>query len=281
MRILYVDDERSAHTNFQYAIKERTDISEVKYFFNYDSAISYARENRIDCAFLDITLSGKDGITLAKDLCSLQPNIELAFVTGYDEYAREAYKVGGRAYISKPYTEEEINKVLTLMEKLVHPPQKLEDRPYSEITHIFLKTFGTFDLMIDGRPVHFKNAKAKELLAFLAHQMGGTASNAQVFFALWERQEYSRATSTYVRRTVRALKGELEELGIENILISERNSVSLDFKMFHCDAYELLSGNTSAFNRYNGEYMKQYSWGEETIPLLNRIVDNIQSKKNE
>lgn len=276
MRILYVDDERSAHINFQYAIKKRKDIREVKYVFDYNEALEYVKENVLDCAFLDVSLPGIDGIKLAKDLCSLQPQVELAFVTGYDEYAREAYKVGGRAYISKPYSEEEINKVLTLMEKLVHPPKQIVDSPYSEQGHIFAKTFGTFDLMIDGVPVHFKNTKAKELFAFLVHQMGGTATNAQIFFALWEQQEYTRATSTYVRRTVRALKEELEELGIGEIITTQRNSISLDFRKIDCDSYELFKGSASAVQKYNHEYMKQYSWGEETIPLLDRIVGEMR-----
>lgn len=275
MRILYVDDERSAHINFRYSIKDRTDISLVKYCFDYDSSVEYVKENKVDCAFLDVSLSGKNGIELAKSLCSIQPDIEIAFVTGYDEYAREAYKVGGRAYLSKPYSDEELNRLLTLMEKLVHPPTKMMDKPFNESYYLFAKTFGTFDFMIDGTAMHFKNTKAKELLAFLVNQMGGTATNNQIFYALWENQEYTRNTSSYVRRTVRALKDELDAQGIGDILISNRGSVSVDMKKFTCDSYEVFKGNAAAVNTYNGEYMSQYSWGESAIPLLDRVTKNI------
>lgn len=280
MRVIYVDDERSAHINFRYVIRDRADISEVKYLSDYESTIEYAQNHEIDCAFLDVSLPGKDGIELAKELSLLQPHIEFAFVTGYDDYAREAYQVGGRAYISKPYSKDEINKVLSLMEKLVHPPKEIKDRQYNQSINIFAKTFGTFDLIVDAKPVHFRNAKAKELLAFLIHQMGGSASNSQIFFALWERQEYTSSTSTYVRRTVRALREELEKSGLEHILTSERNSTSVDMRKINCDAYELLFGNGYAVCKYNGEYMKQYYWGEEMIPLLDRIVEDIRDNQD-
>lgn len=276
MRILYVDDDRSSHINFCEATRERVDISQLKCVFSYQSAVVYAKYHEVDCAFLDIDLQDGSGILLAEELRGLRPNIEVAFITGHDDYAREAYKVGGRAYLSKPYYDNEINDVLTLMEKLVHPPTKMKDDSEDESSRIYLKTFGMFDLILDGYPVHFKNAKAKELLAFLAQQMGGTVTNTQIFFALWEKQEYTQATSTYVRRTVRALKEELDKLGISEILITERNCISLDFKNIRCDAIELLNGNAKAIYIYNGEYMMQYSWGESMIPLLDRVVNNIE-----
>lgn len=272
MKILYVDDERSAHTIFQHAIKEHSDICDVAYHFDYDSAMEYAKNHEIDCAFLDISLPGKDGIQLAKDLQELQPKIEFAFVTGFDEYAREAYKVGGRAYLTKPYSNDELFSVLQLMKRLCHPPIAIDEPILQEIPHVSAKTFGFFDFMLDGKPVYFRNAKAKELLAYLVHHMGSSVSSAQVFFALWERQEYTRTTSTYVRRTIRALRNDLETLGIEDILVVNRNSISVVQSKISCDAYDLLNGSAKAAALFNDEYMGQYSWGESTIPLLHRAA---------
>ncbi len=275
MNILFVDDERSAHTNFCYDVRHLATISKVEYCFDYDSAMAYAKENHIDCAFLDVCLPGKNGITLANDLRAIQPHIEFAFVTGYDEYAREAYKAGGRAYLSKPYETEELMRVLDLMKKLVHPTAQPEENGYEGKHHVFAKTFGTFDLLLDGVAVHFKNAKAKELLAYLIHQMGGSVSNSQIFFNLWEKQEYTRATSTYVRRTIRALKDELEEMDLGDIVIAQRNNIRIDTRKIMCDAYALLNGNRAAARTYNDQYMSQYYWGEETVALLTRTAETL------
>lgn len=140
---------------------------------------------------------------------------------------------------------------------------------------IIMKTFGNFDLLVDKHPVAFKNAKAKELLAFLVCQYGSTASGAQIFFSLWDHLEYSATTSTYVRRTVRALKEELEGLGIGDVFIANRNCYSVDTSRFACDYYDLMSGSQDVAHLYNGEFMRQYSWGELTIPLIERKVASL------
>lgn len=274
MKIIYVDDERSAHVNFEFNIKERTDISDVVYFKDYKEPLEYAGMHRVDCAFLDIDLPGGSGIELAKELKAIQPDMEFVFITSHDEFAREAYKVGGRGYLSKPYDDDELDEAITRVRKLVKTPApSFVGEKTISIPHVYARTFGNFDLLLDGRPVHFKNTKAKELLAFLVHQMGGTATNAQIFFALWERQEYTKTTSTYVRRTIRSLKEELAGFGLEHILISKRNSICIDVGMISSDYYDLLQGNQFIMRQYNGRYMSQYAWGEETIPTIDRVVE--------
>ncbi len=48
------------------------------------------------------------------------------------------------------------------------------------------RTFGYFDLFVDERPVMFKSAKAKELLAVLVDRQGGTVTTDQIIGTLWE-----------------------------------------------------------------------------------------------
>lgn len=268
MTILYVDDERSAHTIFHHSLGTYGDITQVSYYFDYDSAMDYAKTHKLDCAFLDVSLMGKDGITLARDLRKIQPRMEFVFITGYDEFARSAYEVGGRAYLTKPYSKDELHQALGLIERLTHPWPTQSNHLTSQSPPIFAKTFGTFDLLIAGVPVHFKHSKAKELLAYLIHQMGGSVTSAQVFYALWGQQSYSRDNSTYVRRTIRALTEELEAVHADDIIISLRNSIRVDIQKFSCDAYGLLNGNQQVANIYAGAYMSQYPWAETGLPLL-------------
>ena len=39
--------------------------------------------------------------------------------------------------------------------------------------HIFIRTFGYFDVFVDGVPILFRSEKAKELLALLVDRRGG------------------------------------------------------------------------------------------------------------
>lgn len=279
MKLIYVDDERSSHVNFYYDLKDRAEIDTVSFFFKAEEAIEYATNNPVDCAFLDINIGGaSNGLMLAKRLKEIQPLIEIVFVTGYDEYARESYRVGGRAYITKPYTQKELEDALSVVGKLIKINKSEKETANREKERVKIKTFGNFDLIVDERSVACKSAKAKELLAFLVNQRGGTVSSAQVFLALWENQEYTTTNSTYVRRAVRSLKDELEALGIADIFISKRNCYSVDTTRFVCDYYDLMDGKKDTIYQYNGEYMCQYSWGETTIPLIERKISSLESK---
>lgn len=82
MKAIFVDDERSAHVNFTYDLKERTEIVSLTCFFKGEAALNFARENIVDCAFLDIDLGGgEDGLSLATALKEIHPDLEVVFIT--------------------------------------------------------------------------------------------------------------------------------------------------------------------------------------------------------
>ncbi len=272
MKIIYVDDEKNAYKNFQYDVEHRTDITSLVYFQRPLMALEYVKDNSIDVAFLDVTMPEMNGIELAKELKKINPSIEIIYVTGYEEYALEAYKVGGRAFLTKPYTEEELEEVFVLLDKLIDKNEKKPEEAKRPNTRVFMRTFGNFDVLIDGKPVIFKNSKAKELLALLVDRKGGSISSNQIFQKLWEEREYSQLTSTYVRRTVRALMNQLESLGLEDMVGNNRNSLHINVNTFSCDYYEVMKGNTDYKYEYNGYYMTQYYWAEETIAIIENKI---------
>lgn len=276
MKILFVDDESSSHINFCQNVNNRDDITSLNCFFNAEDALSFASQNTLDCAFMDISLGGDiSGLELAKKIKELQPHIEVAFLTAFDEYTKDSYQIGGRAYLTKPYPPQELDAALDLMGRLIQTRPLNINQTTDVDAPIRIRTFGNFDLIIDGRAFAFKTAKAKEALAYLVDQMGSSASGAQIFFALWENQEYNATTSIYVRRTMRALKEELAQLGLAEALNYARNSYSIDITKWYCDSYALLNGGQKEAVLFNGEYMKQYAWGEMTIPLLDRTAKKL------
>lgn len=268
MNLICVDDEKNALINFYCDTKDHETITSIEFFVSPLEAIAYAKANPLDGAFLDMTMPEMDGLALGKELKKIQPNIELVYVTGYGDYALDAFKTGARAYLSKPYTQKELNDALLLLQRLTGGTRAPKPQPEVAQSKVFFKTFGSFDLLIDGIPVHFKNAKAKEMLALLVDRKGSSVTGLQAFTKLWEGREYDRVTSTYVRRTLRALKDQLEELGLSDLLISSRNASSINTANIICDYYEVMKGSRSFGEEYNGYYMSQYYWAEETIALI-------------
>jgi two-component SAPR family response regulator len=133
---------------------------------------------------------------------------------------------------------------------------------------IFVRTFGHFDLFLNGRPIAFSNAKEKELMALLIDRRGGTLTSGEAISYLWENEEPDDRVTRRYRKLAMGLKNTLTKYGIEHILINNHGIRSIDVSAIECDYYELLKGNSEYKNSFHNLYMSDYSWAEETLATL-------------
>ena len=125
MRIIAVDDERIALTGLESILRRTMPQAETAAFRRVEEALAYAAHTRVDVAFLDVRMREMNGLSLAERLQKTNPRINIIFVTGYDEYAREAISLHASGYITKPVTLE---KVCAELEALRFPVES-EERP--------------------------------------------------------------------------------------------------------------------------------------------------------
>ena len=81
--------------------------------------------------------------------------------------------------------------------------------------HADLATFGNFELFVDGRPITFKQAKCKELLAYLVDRRGSGVARAEAFAILWEDRLYDRPMQKQLDVIIRSLRDTLKEAGAD------------------------------------------------------------------
>ena len=272
MRIIYVDNEVHAIENFKYYFQDAHYIADLTTFTNSIKALQYVKENKIDIAFLDIDMPEISGIQLAEKLKEIYPHIEIIFVTGYEEYALQAYQLGAIGYLLKPYSKENLIQVLSRAHVMCSTTIDCADYL---TPHVLMRTFGEFDVFVDSKVIPFKNKKAKELLALLVDRRGGTMTAAMITSYLWEDKIYDAVTKSYVWRTAKELERVLKEYHISKLFINDVNAKSIDLSYFVCDYYEVIKGNNNYKKSYTGLYMNQYSWGEETVPFIDSLVSNI------
>ncbi|MCD8169036.1 MAG: hypothetical protein LUE94_06915 [Clostridiales bacterium] len=137
--------------------------------------------------------------------------------------------------------------------------RKAEDTPH----RIHIRTFGYFDVFVDGQILDFTSRKGKELLAILVDRNGGVCTSEDIISMLWENEPMSRTISSRYRQTVKRLKRFLDEAGIGDILVSKKGGKCVDTTRFTCDFYEYLKGNTHYRKMFHHLYMTNYSWGGE------------------
>ena len=255
MNFLVVDDEPLILQDLEDTLKRIRPSCTVHSFTS-------ARQALYDAAFLDIELGYTNGILLAKQLKELQPNLPVVFMTSYEKYAVDAFSIHAAGYLLKPVEEEQLERELTFL--------KLKNIAKRSV----ITTFGGFDISVDGKPLSFKRAKAKELLAYLVDRIGCRVTTKVACAVLWEDLPYNSARKNYFQTLMVELKNTLKEAGAENILHKSRNSYAVNPQNFDCDYYRFLQGDITAINQYHGDYLICYSWAEFTIGRIEKRLES-------
>lgn len=265
MRIIALDDEAGPLKLIEKALAKVCPEDEVRLFSNPNEALSECRKNPPDVAFLDINMPGVTGLQVAKKLKAVNPMVNIIFVTGYSEYAAQAFSMRASGYLAKPVTASDIKKELENLRNPVKPEETKKG--------IFIKTFGNFDVFCDGKPLKFQRAPAKEVIAYLTNRQGSSVTRKELAAVLFEDEEYTRSAQSYITQIIKSMKNTLEQAGAGDIVIAEYNSYALDVSKVSCDAYDYMKGIPEAVNSFQGEYMSQYSWAEDYVTCFTDFSD--------
>ena len=260
MVILAMDDEKIALDNLVQSIRKCVPDAEIHGFRKVNEVESFLKTSPCDIAFLDINMRGVNGITLAEELHTLLPRLNIIFTTGYSEYTVDAFKIHASGYILKPVTQAKIQHELN---ELRYPLPELSRK------RVRIKAFGNFEIYVDNKPVKFQYTKTKELIAYLVDRTGATATTKELLSVLWEDESYNSHIS-YFKNIRSDLLSTLAELGCDDIILRIRGGLSILPDKVDCDYFDYLRGKRGNASKgtYRGEYMTQYSWAEYTHGLL-------------
>ena len=134
--------------------------------------------------------------------------------------------------------------------------------------HVYLRTFGFFDVFVDETPIAFRNRKSKELLALLTDRRGGFVTSEEAITYLWEDEPVSPITLARYRKVALRLKNTLMEYGISDVVEAVDGKRRIIPQKVRCDLYDYLSGREEYAQLFKGSYLSNYSWGEITLAEL-------------
>lgn len=264
MNIIAVDDERRSLKMIEKALAQVAPDAVVHGFTSVADALAYARGHWVDVAFLDIMMGEMNGLLLAKHLKDIHGRTNIVFLTGYSQYAGNAFDLRASGYVMKPVSPERVKAEL----------DNLRNPPVPEVTQrVRIQCFGGFAVFVDGQPLPFTRAKPRELLAYLVHKQGAAVNNAQIAALLWEERANTLSVQSNTRNVIAQLMQLLRQAGVEDILCKARNSTSVNVQKVSCDYYDYLRGSVSGINAYTGEYLGDYSWAEFTAAFLDKKAD--------
>ena len=104
---LIVDDERLARRDLRDLLEAQhgAEVRVAGEAATVAEAATLARTSGADVVFLDIHLAGESGFDL---LPLLEPDIDVVFVTAFDQHAVRAFEVNALDYLTKPVSPERL-----------------------------------------------------------------------------------------------------------------------------------------------------------------------------
>lgn len=123
--------------------------------------------------------------------------------------------------------------------------------------NIEVKLFGTFGIKIDGKAVHIRSDKGRELLALMVQKRGAFLTTREAITTLWECEPDETTRARY-RKVASRLMIELKREGIDYIVENDRGARRVVPEFFSCDYYDYQDG----FAEPTDELLPEYYWSE-------------------
>lgn len=130
LRALVVDDEQLAREELSFLLNQIGGVAVVGEAANGIEAVGLIEDLTPDIVFLDVQMPGMNGFEVAREAISRQTAAEIVFVTAFDQYAIEGFKVDAVDYLLKPVDLQRLEQALQRARRRLQ-----SDRPPSAIAN--------------------------------------------------------------------------------------------------------------------------------------------------
>lgn len=125
IRTLIVDDERLARRNLRLRLQDIPDFRVVGECATGREAIAAVTEQRPELLFLDIRMPDMDGFAVLEQIeAEVLPVV--VFVTAFDRFALEAFRVHALEYLLKPFEDDRFAETLQACRQRVAESRSLD-----------------------------------------------------------------------------------------------------------------------------------------------------------
>lgn len=254
MRTIIVDNDQAELRRFSQLSQGVRDIQIVGQFESDLEALMYVRENPVELAFLNISVSSAGGITLAKELRKIREGMLIVFASESGKWINDANKIGGDYYLIKPYSRGALEMAMDRVRLIA---QRLKRT-------LTIQTFGEFTVLKEGKPISLAG-KAKEILALLVSRRGQEISNRELYAILWPGREYSNHNMSVLYNALNRLRNSLRKEGAENLLITTAHGHMINTELFDCDYYMWEDAAPGEREEFEATFLSQYMWARNVL----------------
>jgi len=231
LQVIIVDDEELAIERLERILRELDDTFFISVFLTSNDAYEYAKTNKVDVAFLDISMPKINGMMLADSLKELNEDMNIIFVTGYSEFAVQAFQIHALDYVMKPVKKDRLKTTV----------ERIKKQMKYEVHKVTLEVDLFNDLSIrisqgnkKREEIRLRSPKTEELFAFLVYKR--TATREEIIEALWPNMLPQKALKNlnsnlyYIRKAFTGTN--------DHLIKTTGDEIKIEAEHIHCDLYE-------------------------------------------
>lgn len=230
LRAILVDDEELSIKRLKKILAEFNEVEICGTFSNSFEAYEYIKENKIDVAFLDISMPDIDGMSFSNMVHEIDSGIDIVFVTGHDEYAVRAFELNALDYLLKPVTPERLQKTLNRIKK-----KRPQVRKGPDIRISFFNGFKVCTVGEEEREIKLRSPKTEELFAYIIYR--GRTNREEIVDTLWEGLDFDRALKN-INSNMYYIRKALSLNGIADCIKTGKREIGIDTSRITCDLFE-------------------------------------------
>jgi two-component system, LytTR family, response regulator LytT len=122
-----VDDELLACDELAYLLKDFPEVEVIARGSNGLEAVDLIRKLEPELVFLDVNMPGLDGLGVVRRLHELDAELpHFIFVTAYDQYAVEAFRLEAMDYLLKPVERGRLAETIERARRVIQDKKALE-----------------------------------------------------------------------------------------------------------------------------------------------------------
>ena len=219
MITLSVDDQREVQTLMQKMLTNIDPQGTHMTAGSMEEAFPQLTQE-VQIIFLDIEMTGLNGIEAADLLQKRYPKLNVIFVTGHPECSLSAHEVFPSGFLTKPVDEQDIRRALS------HLRYPIEKAPA-----VLTVRCAPFALFVGDKPFDFKSSRTIELFAYLVYKNGAFVTNGELLGILWDG---SIDKDSRLRQLIMDMRSCLNEIGAGHIVLKKYGKIGLDMKALRC-----------------------------------------------
>ncbi len=147
IRIMIIDDEEPARSELKYLLEQFPEVDIVGEFSSGESAINAIQSLNPHLAFMDIEMSGLNGMQTVEKLNAANVVPLVVFATAHEEFAVKAFELNAVDYLLKPFSEKRVAKCIEKVRMLL--AESIPATPITKQTDDYLPPYSLQKLAIE------------------------------------------------------------------------------------------------------------------------------------